>query len=107
MADAERDHNDVVIVTGSVVARPGATEELLAAALEHVRRSRTEPGCISHAVHQDVENPDRIFFFEQWADRKCLDDHFQVPASSEFVRHVERLAAEPPSLSIYSALRNL
>jgi quinol monooxygenase YgiN len=107
MADAERHDSDVVIVTGAVVGRPDARDELLAAALDHVRRSRTEPGCISHAVHQDVENPDRFFFFEQWADRQSLDAHFQVPESGEFVRKVERLAAEPPSLSIYSAHKDL
>ena len=107
MADAERHDGEVVIVTGSVVARPDARDELIAVALEHVRRSRTEPGCISHAVHQDVENPDRVFFFEQWADRPSLDAHFQVPESGEFVRRVADLASEPPSLSIYSARKDL
>jgi quinol monooxygenase YgiN len=58
-------------------------------------------------VHRDVENPDRIFFFEQWADRKSLDAHFQVPALGEFVRRVEELAAEPPSLTIFSAHQDL
>jgi quinol monooxygenase YgiN len=102
MADAER-HDNVIIVTGAVLARPGAREEMIAGALEHVRRSRTEPGCISHAVHQDVENPDRLFFFEQWADRQSLDAHFQVPESGAFVELAGRLAAEPPMLRVYTA----
>jgi quinol monooxygenase YgiN len=94
---------DIVIVTGSVVARPETLEEVLAASLEHVRRSRAEPGCISHAVHQDVEDKFRVVFFERWADRASLDDHFRVPASADFARTVTRLAAQPPSMVIYQA----
>jgi quinol monooxygenase YgiN len=93
----------IVIVTGSVVARPETLDEILAASLEHVRRSRAEPGCISHAVHRDVEDENRLVFFERWADRAALDDHFRVPASAEFVRTVTRLAAQPPTMVIYQA----
>jgi quinol monooxygenase YgiN len=94
---------EIVIVTGSVVARPETLGEILAASLEHVRRSRAEPGCLSHAVHQDVEDEHRVVFFERWADRASLDDHFRVPASADFVQTVTRLAAQPPSIVIYQA----
>jgi quinol monooxygenase YgiN len=96
----------IVIVTGSVVARPETLDEVLAASLEHVRRSRVEPGCISHAVHQDVEDEHRLVFFERWADLASLDDHFRVPASADFVRTVTRLAAQPPAMEIYQASRS-
>lgn len=97
---------DVVIVTGSVRARPETLDEILSAALDHVRRSRTESGCLSHAVHRDVEDPNRLVFLERWADRSSLQDHFAVPASVEFVRSVARLAAEPPTMAIYDARRS-
>jgi quinol monooxygenase YgiN len=97
---------EMMIVTGSILARPETLDELLAASLEHVRRSRAEPGCISHAVHQDVEDENRLVFFERWADRASLDDHFRVPASAAFVRTVTRLAAQPPTMLIYQATRS-
>jgi quinol monooxygenase YgiN len=96
----------IVIVTGTVVARPENLNEVLAASLEHVRRSRAEPGCISHAVLQDIEDENRLVFFERWADRTFLDDHFRVPASADFVRAVTGLAAEPPSMVISQASRS-
>jgi len=95
----------MLIVTGSILARPETLDELLAASLEHVRRSRAEPGCISHAVYRDVEDEHRLVFFERWADRASLDDHFRVPASGAFVRTVTRFAAQPPTLVIYEATR--
>lgn len=91
----------MVIVTASVVVRPEVLEEAVAVSLEHVRRSRAEPGCLVHSVHHDVEDPNRLVFLEQWADRDALDAHFAVPASLDFVNRLAELAAEPPTMGIH------
>lgn len=93
----------MIIVTGSILARDDTVDALLALSLEHVRRSRTEPGCVSHAVHRDVEEPRRLVFVEQWADRAALAAHFAVPASLGFVEAAAGLAAEPPVIRVYEA----
>lgn len=93
----------MIIVTGSVVVRDGALQEALAVSLEHVRRSRLEPGCLSHAVHQDTENPQRLFFFEEWRDREALRAHFAMPASRDFVKSLSALCDAPPTLQIFEA----
>lgn len=91
----------MLIVTGSVVVREDAVDEALEVALAHVRRSRTEPGCLLHSVHRDAEQPSRLFFYEQWSDRAALDTHFAVAESVEMVRSLNALATEPPSMQIY------
>jgi len=93
----------MILVTGSIVARLETFDVLLEHSLEHVRRSRKEPGCLSHAVHRDTENPLRLVFAEQWTDRSALAAHFAVPASREFVKTVWQLAAQPPDMFIYEA----
>jgi quinol monooxygenase YgiN len=93
----------VILVTGSVKARPEMLAEMLRLSLEHVRRSRLEPGCLLHSVHHDVEDPNRLVFLEHWADRDALVVHFRVPASGAFAQTVGELAAEPPTLEIYDA----
>lgn len=93
----------MIIVTGSVVAKAGQLEALLAISLEHVSRSRKEPGCISHGVSRDAENANRLVFFEEWADRAALATHFAVPASREFVKAARQLAEGVPSLRIFEA----
>jgi quinol monooxygenase YgiN len=90
-----------VLVTGSIQARPERIDELLALSLEHVRRSRGEPGCLSHAVHRDVEDPLRLVFVEEWADRAALQAHFAVPASRAFVKAAAGCASSAPALSLY------
>lgn len=95
----------MILVTGSVTARPETFDEILTLSLAHVRRSRTEPGCISHAVHIDSENPLRLVFLERWADRAALLAHFAVPASREVVKTLQSLAAEATQIDIYDATR--
>jgi len=95
----------MIVVTGSVTARPDTFDEVRKLSLEHVHRSRTEPGCISHAVHVDCENPLKLVFFEQWADRAALLTHFAVPASRDFVRALQSLAAVATTIEIYDATK--
>ena len=93
----------MIIVTGSVRARPDALDELLAVCLEHVRRSRTERGCLLHSVHQNVEDPSVLVFLEHWEDGDALAAHFAQPASLAFVKELSELAAERPTMTIYEA----
>ena len=93
----------MILVIGSVIAQSGRIHEALGLSQEHVARSRTEPGCIAHAVHIDAENPKRLVYVEQWADQAALARHFQIPASRDFVRTLAGLATQAPSLSIYEA----
>ena len=58
----------MIVVTGSATVQRDNLDEARRLSLEHVRRSREEPGCISHAVHIDCENPCRLVFIEQWED---------------------------------------
>ena len=93
----------MIVVTGSILAKPDTIDELKRGALEHVHRSRAEPGCLHHSVQIDCENPMRLVFVERWADRSALKAHFIVPASGAFVRHATALAAAPPDIAIYDA----
>jgi quinol monooxygenase YgiN len=95
----------MIVVTGSVTARQDSFDQVRKLSLEHVHRSRQEPGCISHAVHVDCENPLRLVFVEQWADQAALQAHFRVPASGETVRALQSLSAAPATLEIYDADR--
>ena len=95
----------MIVVTGSVMARQDSFDEVRRLSLEHVHRSRGEPGCISHAVHVDCENPLRLVFFEQWADRAAQLAHFAVPSSRDFVRSLQSLAAAATTIELYDATR--
>jgi quinol monooxygenase YgiN len=93
----------MLIVMGSVEARPDTIDRILELGVAHVQRSRQEPGCLLHSIHRDVENELRVVFIEQWEDAAALQAHFLVPASGEFVREAASLAVGPPEMSIFEA----
>ena len=93
----------MIIITASLLASEDSLDELLRLSVEHVARSRQEPGCLSHGVHRDVENPLRLVFFERWSDLDAVRAHFAVPASGAFVRRAAELAESTSDLELYEA----
>jgi len=85
----------MILVTGHVFASEATRDEMHRISLEHVHRSRGEPGCIEHGVYVDAENPLKLHFFERWADEAALRAHFAVPESRAFAKRLRALAADP------------
>ncbi|GAC1331005.1 MAG: hypothetical protein NVSMB17_08730 [Candidatus Dormibacteria bacterium] len=93
----------MIIIIASIQVRPENLASALEQSHQHVVRSRAEPGCISHAVHQAHEDPNRLVFVERWADRDAMNAHFGVPAARAFSRSLGELADGPAELDIYEA----
>jgi quinol monooxygenase YgiN len=93
----------MIIILATVQVAPGQLDRALEESRRHVLRSRTEPGCISHDVHQDYEDANRLVFVERWADRDAMQTHFGVPAARTFAALLSELAAQPPDMRVYEA----
>lgn len=93
----------MILVLGSITAKPDTFETLRRLAVEHIERSRAEPGCISHDVHIDNGNPMKLVFIEKWKDAAALGVHFKVQASIDFVNTARKMGAAPPTIEIYEA----
>ncbi len=93
----------MIIVLGSIVAQPAHRAEALRLSLEHVRRSRGEPGCIDHRVSVDCENELRFMFTEYWQDMDALKAHFALESSRGFVEALSAIVSERPAMKIYRA----
>lgn len=94
----------MILITGSILARAETFEEIKRLALAHVRRSRTEDGCLHHSVHVDVENPLRLVFVERWRDRAAVMKHFADKEARNFVKVARSLAAEPTQMALFDSL---
>jgi quinol monooxygenase YgiN len=93
----------MILVIGHVTARSDTLDELLRISIEHVLRSRAEPGCLSHEVSRDAQNPLRLTFVERWADRAALQVHFEVEASRSFGKALARGADGAPDMQLYES----
>jgi quinol monooxygenase YgiN len=93
----------MIVVTGHVIASEANRAEMLRIALEHVHRSRAEPGCVEHGVYVDAENPLKLHFFERWADLDAIRAHFAVPGSRTFAKQLRALAADAGKMYVLEA----
>jgi quinol monooxygenase YgiN len=93
----------MIIVTGTLHARPDTLAEVLALSRDHVARSRAEPGCLEHGVAIDADDPMRLVFFERWVDRDAIGAHLRLPASRAFGKAVAALVDQPPTLTMFDA----
>ncbi len=93
----------MIIVTGTLHARPDTRAQVLALSCEHVLRSRAEAGCLEHGVAIDADDALRLVFFERWADAAAIGAHLILPASREFGKRVAALVDQPPTLSLFEA----
>ena len=94
----------MIIVTGTLHAKPETLSELLTLSREHVARSRAEPGCLEHGVAIDADDPMRLVFFERWADQASIGVHLKLPASRGFGKAAAALVDQPPTLGLFDAV---
>ena len=95
----------MIVVAGTVTARADTIEEMTREARAHVHRSRAEPGCISHHVSIDADDPLTLHFIERWESAEALKVHFAVRESRTFWRKLQDLAADPGHMQVYEASR--
>ncbi|WPG36034.1 putative quinol monooxygenase [Variovorax sp. EBFNA2] len=93
----------MILVIGHALAKADTLQAMLAISVEHVLRSRAEPGCISHDVTTDVQDPLRLTFVERWNDMAALQAHFRVDASRAFAKALAAMADGMPSIHVYQS----
>lgn len=84
-----------VVLFVSFLALPGQEEALRRKLLWLAQHSLAEPGCQRYDVHQDLDAPDRIWLYEQWAGPIELEQHDQTAHVAGFVAELPTLAHLP------------
>lgn len=87
-------------VIAKFVAKAGKEENLRTELLARIDPTRSEPGCITYDLHQDVDNPAVLVFLENWKSREDLEKHLQMPYLQSLLGMVEELCAEPPEIRL-------
>ena len=83
----------MIVITGSILAKPETEAALVDAALGHSARSRAEDGCLSHRCYRDMEEPLRLFFYEEWRDMAAVKAHFAHADTGIIMGAIRELAA--------------
>ena len=74
-------------ITATIIATPEKRELVKQSLLDLIPPTLQEEGCLNYDLHQDNENPNRFFFYENWATRALWLDH---NASAHIAAHKQR-----------------
>ena len=78
-----------------LTARPETADKLKAVLLEVAKHSRTEKGCISYQILQNVTDPLSFTTLEEWVSETAIDQHMAQPHTQKaFAEGVPLLAKE-------------
>lgn len=91
-----------VVVAATVLVKPEAQDEALAAVTTAIEATHDEPGCIAYALHRDREDPARFVIIEKWASAAALKEHGETPHLKALLGTLGPLLAAPPTITYTS-----
>lgn len=74
----------MLVVAGHIRLDPDKREAAIAAAVEVMKATREEEGCISYTFSADLSDPGRFLLFEEWKSQDALTAHFATPHMATF-----------------------
>jgi len=78
----------MVIVVAQYRTRPEDAATVAAVLARHAVASEAEPGCLTFAAHQSIDDPTRFVLYEEYVDEEAFTAHRQSP---HFVANIEQL----------------
>jgi quinol monooxygenase YgiN len=92
----------VIVVTGRAHVPAEHRARFVEVATEMCARSREDDGCGGYRVYEDLEQPDRYVFVEEWANEGALQRHFAQPHTGAFMRGLGGLLEGPPDVVFHT-----
>ena len=80
-------------------AAAGRVDDLRTALLDLTVATRAEEGCVLYDLHEDVNDPDVLAFYEIWATPAAHAAHDEAPHVKAFVARFPELLDGPPRVN--------
>ena len=93
-----------VTVVARIRAKEGQEEKVKETLLSLVQLTCAEPGCINYHLHQAVEDKGLFMFYENWTNRKALDEHMAMPYLKAFMGKAVDILAGPVDITFWEML---
>ena len=91
----------MITVAGRVAVRPEMRRQAVEAAIKVARATRADAGCLQYHFYADLEDPNVLHVFEEWASGEALSAHLQQPHTTEFLAALGAMAAGEPRVTRY------
>jgi len=91
----------MLVIAGTVRIDPENRETAIAAAIEMMKETRQEAGCISYTFSEDLEAAGCFKIFEEWESQDALDAHFKAPHMAAFQKTMGGLGVKEMTVQRY------
>jgi quinol monooxygenase YgiN len=78
-----------LVIVAHLTTTPEHKDDLLKALEGVVKGTRTEAGCISYTLYEDVNNPLKFTIIEFWKSKAAIDEHNATAHFKEFVAKID------------------
>jgi quinol monooxygenase YgiN len=92
-----------IIAIGDIYAQIPRLEELRRLMRETQELIREQPGCISYAFVETLDDPGHFLHVARWRDREALEEHYRSDAFADYQANVEALLVRSSALDVYAA----
>ncbi len=93
-----------VVVVATFKVQEGKVDEAIAALTPVIEQTHDEAGCLSYALHRDVNDDHTVVLVERWTSQVALESHFQQPYIAALGAVASEMLAAPPTLHFCSPL---
>ena len=90
----------IKVVAKAKLKQGVSVEEYLIQARELVAETRKEEGCITYALHQDINDPSIVTMLEEWVNEEALTQHNKTDHVKRIVPGLRELR-ESTEINIY------
>lgn len=97
----------MIVQVVRVSIEPEQREHWLEIIRLNAEQTRTEEGCESYQVGEDIETPNRFVLVEEWTTLEAQYAHFRSPEFGALMVGLADVLAEPPDVSIHDVASSL
>ncbi|GAA4016049.1 putative quinol monooxygenase [Deinococcus rubellus] len=66
-------------------------------------QTRSEPGCLSYLVSENLETPGAFIISEQWENMEAMQTHLSLPGVGEAVKQVTEMGVDDLTITAWEA----
>jgi quinol monooxygenase YgiN len=89
-----------------IYAKPEYQDEVATKLKSLIDLSRSEAGCINYDLHRSSDDPTVFVMYENWHDRRDLDQHFKMPYMQEIMKILPEMLRAPLVMHYLDMLSN-
>ena len=93
----------MIYVVATLMVKPEARAEFIAAATACIKETRKEKGCVGYEGHTSIHDPNTYVVVERWETRDDLNAHGRAPHMKVWREYSAPLKASPTVIEIISA----